>query len=490
MSITVVLPHSSRSQDFEKTLREFIDSALVKKILVVNNGGYQAANVKCESLAASALTGGNVINQIVSRLETEYLLFINQTQEITLGQAALERFITIAEQTGAGLTYADFYEIKNGARAEHPLCDYQLGSIRDNFDFGALMLFSTEAIRDAMKKYGSCPNVQWAGLYDLRLKVSIDHPVFHIQEYLYTKTESDIRQSGEKQFDYVDPRHQAVQKEMEQVATQHLKNIGAYLKPVFQPIPPATTNFSAEASVIIPVRNRVKTIAAAVQSVLQQQTNFPFNIIAADNHSTDGTTDTLAQLAQKDNRVKHLVPSRHDLGIGGCWNEALLSPQCGQYAVQLDSDDLYSDAQTLQKIVDEFKRGDYAMVVGSYKLVNFDLQEIPPGVIDHREWTPDNGRNNALRINGLGAPRAFRTDLVRQFLLPNVSYGEDYAIALRLSREYQIGRIYEPVYLCRRWEGNTDAALPIEKINRNDLYKDRIRTIEIMARQRMNRERK
>jgi len=239
--------------------------------------------------------------------------------------------------------------------------------------------------------------------------------------------------------------------------------------------------------VIIPVRNRVKTISEAVQSVLQQQTNFPFNIIVADNHSTDGTTSTLTQLAQKDNRIKHLVPFRQDLGIGGCWNEALLSEHCGKYAVQLDSDDLYSGAPTLQKIVDEFERGDYAMVIGSYKLVNFDLQEIPPGVIDHREWTPDNGRNNALRINGLGAPRAFRTDLVRQFLLPNVSYGEDYAIALRLARGYQIGRIYEPIYLCRRWEGNTDAALPIEKINRHDLYKDRIRTIEIMARQRLNR---
>jgi len=487
MLLTVVLPFSPHG-GFEKTLREFIDSALVKKILVVSDGGYQAANPKCAALTAGTLTGGNAIEQIIARLDTDYLLFINQTPEITLGQAALERFTAVAQQTGAGLTYADFYDLKNGARLEHPLCDYQPGSIRDNFDFGAMLLFSTDAIREAVKKFGSCPEVQWAGLYDLRLKISIDHPVFHIQEYLYTKTESDARKSGEKQFDYVDPRNQAMQKEMEQVATQHLKNIGAYLLPNFKTVPAATTNFPVAASVIIPVRNRVKTISEAVQSVLQQQTNFPFNIIVADNHSTDGTTGALAQLAQKDNRVKHLVPSRHDLGIGGCWNEALLSPHCGKYAVQLDSDDLYSGAQTLQKIVDEFQRGDYAMVIGSYKLVNFDLQEIPPGVIDHREWTPDNGRNNALRINGLGAPRAFRTDLVRQFLLPNVSYGEDYAIALRLSREYQIGRIYEPVYLCRRWEGNTDAALPIEKINRNDLYKDRLRTIEIKARQRFRME--
>jgi hypothetical protein len=487
MSLTIALPYSPLNH-FEKTLQSFLNCPLVQKIYALNNGGYIASHAKCESLRAASLTGGAAINELVDKTQTEFLLFVNQPQEITLGQAALERFTDIARQTGAGLAYSDFYEVKNGARAEHPLADYQLGSIRDSFDFGALMLFSVEAIREAAKKYGPCPQAQWAGLYDLRLKVSIAHPVFHIQEFLYTKTESDIRQSGEKQFDYVDPRNQAAQKEMEQVATQHLKNIGAYLEPRFKPIPSAAANFPVEASVIIPVRNRVKTVADAVQSVLQQRADFPFNVVVVDNHSTDGTTAVLAALAQRDHRVKHLVPTRQDLGIGGCWNEALLSEHCGQYAVQLDSDDLYSGDNTLQKIVDEFHRGGYAMVIGSYRLVNFDLEEIPPGVIDHREWTPENGRNNALRINGLGAPRAFRTDLVRQFLLPNVSYGEDYAIALRLSREYQIGRAYEPVYLCRRWEGNTDAALPIEKINRNDLYKDRLRAIEIMARQRMNRE--
>jgi len=497
MSLTIALPYSPLDH-FEKTLQGFLNCPLVQKIYALNNGGYLASHSKCESLRAGSLTGGAAINELVEKTQTEFLLFVNQTQEITLGQAALERLAEVARQTGAGLTYADFHEIKSpdspdiftkrNPGAEHPLIDYQLGSIRDNFDFGALMLFSVEAIREAVEKYGQCPQVQWAGLYDLRLKVSIAHPVFHLQEFLYTKTESDIRQSGEKQFDYVDPRHQAVQKEMEQVATQHLKNIGAYLEPRFKPVPSAAANFPVDASVIIPVRNRVKTVADAVQSVLQQRTDFPFNVVVVDNHSTDGTAAVLARLALQDPRVKHLVSTRQDLGIGGCWNEALLSEHCGQYAVQLDSDDLYSGEHTLQKIVDEFHRGDYAMVIGSYRLVNFDLEEIPPGVIDHREWTPENGRNNALRINGLGAPRAFRTELVRQFLLPNVSYGEDYAIALRLSREYQIGRIYEPVYLCRRWEGNTDAALPIEKINRNDLYKDRLRTIEIMARQRMNRE--
>jgi hypothetical protein len=487
MRLTVVLPHSPQD-DFERTLREFSSSPLVQKIIVVNNGGYAASHPKCESVQASSLTAGALINQITGRLDTEYLLFVNQAQEITLGQAALERFTDIAQQTGAGLAYADFYEVKNGARAEHPLGDYQLGSIRDNFDFGTLMLFSVEAIREAVKKYGHCPQVQWAGLYDLRLKVSIDWPLFHIQEFLYTKTETDVRKSGDKLFDYVDPRHQTAQKEMEQVATQHLKNIGAYLAPSFKPIPPAATRFPVEASVIIPVRNRVKTVADAVQSAVKQKADFSFNVLVVDNHSTDGTMDLLAKLAQQDARMKRIIPARHDLGIGGCWNEALLSEHCGKYAVQLDSDDIYADEQTLQKVVNEFARGDFAMVIGSYRLVNFALQEIPPGVIDHREWTSENGRNNALRINGLGAPRAFRTELARKALLPNVSYGEDYAIALRLSREYQIGRIYEPIYLCRRWEGNTDAALPIEKLNRHDLYKDRLRTIEIMARQRLNRE--
>jgi hypothetical protein len=412
-----VLPYSPQGY-FERILREFSDSPLVQKIIVVHNGGYTASYPKCESVQASALTGGALINQITKKLDTDYLLFVSQFQEITLGQSALERFTDIAQQTGAGLAYADFYEIKNGTRAEHPLVDCQFGSIRDNFDFGALMLFSVQAIQEAVKKYGSCPEVQWAGLYDLRLKISIDRPVFHIQEFLYTKTEADVRKSGDKLFDYVDPRNQTAQKEMEQVATQHLKNIGAYLVPRFKPIPPATTNFPVEASVIIPVRNRVKTVADAVQSALKQKTDFLFNVIVVDNHSTDGTTDLLAKLAQKDERVKHIVPARHDLGIGGCWNEALLSAHCGQFAVQLDSDDIYSDEQTLQKVVNEFARGDFAMVIGSYQLVNFDLQDIPPGVIDHREWTPENGRNNALRINGLGAPRAFRTELARQVLLP------------------------------------------------------------------------
>ncbi|HAL55131.1 MAG TPA: glycosyl transferase [Bacteroidetes bacterium] len=484
-NITVSLPFTPLPQ-FESTLRQFVDSPLVEKIFIIHNGQYTGSIRKCEGIVSGTPASGQALGQLRSKTSTDYLLFINQSQEIQLGQAALERFVAVAEQTGAGLCYSDYYEVKNGTRSEHPVNDYQLGSIRDGFDFGALLFFSVRAVRSALTKLGEVPPLGFAGVYDVRLKVSVDHPLFHIQESLYTKVESDLRQTGEKLFDYVDPRNQAVQKEMEIVATGHLKNIGAYLAPVFKPVPKSGDTFPVEASVIIPVRNRERTVGDAVQSVLRQTVDASFNVIVVDNHSSDGTTKVLEELAANDARVKHIVPTRHDLGIGGCWNEGILSEHCGRYAVQLDSDDIYSGPETLQKVLDAFRSGDYAMVIGSYRLVNMNLEELPPGIIDHKEWTPDNGRNNALRINGLGAPRAFATALLRQVLLPNVSYGEDYAVALRLSREYQIGRIYEPIYLCRRWEGNTDAALSIERANRNDVYKDKIRTIEILARQKMN----
>ncbi|HAV22394.1 MAG: glycosyl transferase [Ignavibacteria bacterium RIFCSPLOWO2_02_FULL_55_14] len=483
--ITVALPHSLLPS-FSSTLRQFIESPLVVKVFVLHAGDYQSGDPKCEGIQTDALTSGKTLNGLFKYLRTEFLLFVSQSHELQLGQAALERFVDVAQQTGAGLTYADYHEIKAGQRSEHPLIDYQLGSIRDGFDFGAMMLFTGRAVRNALATYGKVANVERAGLCDLRLKVSADHPVVHIQEYLYTKVESDLRKTGEKLFDYVDPRNRAVQVEMEKVATEHLKNIGAYLRPKFSRLPKDTEEYPVEASVVIPVRNREKTVADAVNSVLRQRTQFPFNIIVVDNHSTDRTGDILRELARGNSKVVHQIPLRHDLGIGGCWNEAVLSAQCGKYAVQLDSDDLYSDETTLQRVVDTFRSGNFAMVIGSYRLVDMNLQELPPGLIDHREWTPTNGRNNALRINGLGAPRAFRTFLLRRMLLPNVSYGEDYAAAIRLSREYQIGRIYESLYLCRRWEGNTDAALSIERANRNDIYKDRIRTVEIMARQQLN----
>jgi hypothetical protein len=371
---------------------------------------------------------------------------------------------------GAGLVYSD--------SEGHPRIDYQRGSIRDNFDFGPVLAISVPAAR----KVWEGGSYRWAGLYDLRLRLSETFPVVHIAEELYSSAVTDRRPSGERQFDYVDPRNRDYQIEMEQAATAHLRRIGAWLAPEFRPVPPADESFPVEASVIIPVRNREKTILEAVQSALRQSTQFSFNVIVVDNHSTDRTTEILRGIA--DSRFVHRIPQRRDLGIGGCWNDAVASPACGRYAVQLDSDDLYASESSLSRLVEELKRGPYAMVIGSYTMVNFNLETIAPGLIDHREWTPENGRNNALRINGLGAPRGFDTSVARKIGFPNVSYGEDYAVGLRISREYQIGRIYDSLYLCRRWEGNSDSALPLETANRFDFYKDGLRTDEILARQR------
>jgi len=485
--ISVVLPFSTQPH-FESTLRQFTESTLVGKVFVINSGQYSPRHEKCEAVVSHSLTSGTLLNAILKKVTSEYLLLVTQVQEIQLGQSALERFTSICTATSAGMCYSDYYEVKNATRTEHPVIHYQFGSIRDNFEFGALLFFSMTAVRNALGTYGEVADVQAAGLYDLRLKVSVDHALFHIQEYLYTKVEADLRLSGEKLFDYVDPKNKAVQLELEAVATDHLRHVGAYLAPTFKPVPAPASVFPVVASVIIPVRNRQHTVADAVNSVLEQKFDSPFNVIVIDNHSTDGTTKVLADLAAKDARVHHIVPQRQDLGIGGCWNEGVRSEHCGRYAIQLDSDDIYSGTGTIQKIVDVFRSGQYAMVIGSYKLVNMKLEEIPPGLIDHKEWTPENGRNNALRINGLGAPRAFDTALLRSVGLPNTSYGEDYAVALALSREYQIGRIFEPVYLCRRWEGNSDAALSVERANRYDIYKDSIRTIEMLARRRLNRQ--
>jgi glycosyltransferase involved in cell wall biosynthesis len=339
-----------------------------------------------------------------------------------------------------------------------------------------------------MSNYGRVDEgLRWTGIYDLRLKASIDSSILRIPEPLYTRVPADRRMSGERQFDYVDPRQREYQIEMEDVATQHLKRIGAYLEPVFKPTPRTGDDFPVRASVVIPVRNRERTIRDAVNSALSQQAPFDFNVIVVDNHSSDRTSQILEEIASINARLVHLHPTRTDLGIGGCWNEAIYSAHCGEYAVQLDSDDIYSDETTLAKIVACFEEGHYAMVIGAYRIVNFDLEEIPPGLIDHREWTHDNGRNNALRINGLGAPRAFYTPVLRQIGFPNVSYGEDYSVALRISRDYEIGRIYEPIYFARRWEGNSDAALPIATANRYDFYKDHLRTVELLARIGMNR---
>lgn len=411
---------------------------------------------------------------------SEYFLFYTGNHPLQLSSLALERMIQIAQMSEAALVYSDYYQIKAGIRIQHPTLEYQIGSLRDDFDFGPLLLFCARDFRQAVNQMDSY--YQYAALYDLRLKISQHGRIVHLPEYLYTIEETDLRLSGEKQFDYVNPKNREVQIEMEKACTSHLKTIKAWLVPEFESIDLNSISFQIEASVIIPVRNRAKTITDAVKSALTQQTAFPYNVIVIDNFSTDGTTEILKGLAKRHSRLIHLIPNKTDLGIGGCWTEAIMHPQCGKFAIQLDSDDLYNSTHSIQTIVDTFYQQNCAMVIGSYQMVNFQLQEIPPGIIAHQEWTPDNGRNNALRINGLGAPRAFYTPLIRKLKFPNVSYGEDYAVGLAISRHYQIGRIYEPIYLCRRWEENSDAALNVQQLNTYNFYKDKLRTLEILAR--------
>ena len=425
----------------------------------------------------------DVLQWMAQRAREPYILLYTKFDALCLGFHALTRMLTVAEDTGAQLLYSDHYTLSpDGQRSAMPLTDCQLGSVRDDFQMGSLLLIRTDGLRDYVAQ-ASLPQYRFAALYDLRLFLSRRMLPVHMDEYLYTEVERDTRLSGQKQFDYVDPRNRDRQVEMEHACTAHLRAIGAYLPAGdFEEIDFSEGRFEVEASVVIPVRNRVRTIEDAIRSVLEQQTSFPFNLIVVDNLSTDGTTEAIRRFAS-DPRVVHLIPERDDLGIGGCWNLAVHSPHAGRFLVQLDSDDLYSSPSTLQRIVDAFHQQGAAMVVGSYRMCDFQLNTLPPGLIDHREWTDGNGRNNALRINGLGAPRAFYTPVLRRIQIPNTSYGEDYALGLMLSRRYRIGRIYDELYLCRRWEGNSDAALSQEKINRNNQYKDHLRTQEILARQ-------
>jgi glycosyltransferase involved in cell wall biosynthesis len=420
---------------------------------------------------------------------SDYLLVSDASTDISCDPLALKRLLLVACETQAGIIYADFLTATEGRLVPHPLNDYQEGSIRDDFNFGPFFIISTAAIKTALKKHGGLPGDALAAFYDLRLKISQDAAILHLPEFLYTasakKPETFPAVKTEAHFDYVARENFIRQKKFEKIATRHLQRIGAHLPPRNRKAKPATAAFAVEASIVIPVFNRNKTIIDALSSALSQKTSFAFNVIVVDNHSTDGTTGILKKYAGKDSLVRHLVPARRDLGIGGCWNEAVYSSCCGRYAVQLDSDDLYSSPHTLQKIVDMLRNGRLAMVVGSYTLVNEKLRPIPPGLIDHREWTRQNGHNNLLRVNGMGAPRAFDTAVIRKIGFPNVSYGEDYAVALRLSREHKIGRIYESLYLCRRWTDNTDAGLSVEKQNRYDYYKDSLRTLEIRARRQL-----
>lgn len=441
------------------------------------------------SVVESDFVSGPSVSELIGRTATDYLLLILPGGQVRLGQRALDRFLAVAEDCGAGLLYSDFRDDTGELVADHPLIDYQEGSIRDSFDFGSVILISKRAADEAIRAHGEIDgSLRWAGLYDLRLKLSIDSKIARIPEPLYSRVPEDRRASGERQFDYVDPRRRDYQREMEEMATNHLKRTGAHLAPNFKSLQRTDEQFEARASIIIPVRNRERTIREAAISALSQKAAFDFNVIVVDNHSTDKTTEILSRLSADDKRLIHLKPQRTDLGIGGCWNEAIYSRHCGQYAAQLDSDDLYADERTLEKIVAKFDEGNYAMVIGSYTIVNFDLEEIPPGLIDHREWTRENGRNNALRINGLGAPRAFYVPVLKETGLPNTSYGEDYAAALRISRDYEIGRIFDSIYFARRWEGNSDAQLPLPASNRYDAYKDYLRTTEILARKRINQQ--
>ena len=427
-------------------------------------------------LSGVSLRSTQTLRSIAEAASEKFILIYTKDLPLEMGLFALDRFIAVAEDTKADMLYADHYELIDGQRRKHPLIECQAGALRDDFDFGSVLVFRTSSFRRAVRAMDN--DYEWGALYDLRLRMK---KIVHVNEYLYTEVETDTRKSGEKQFDYVDPKNRAVQIEMEQICTEHFKRIGAYLEPKFKDVE-FTGGFPVTASVVIPVYNRVRTVKDAVESALSQKCDFPFNVIVVDNHSTDGTTQLLEEIAAKDDRLIHIVPAKYDLGIGGCWNLAVHDEACGEFAVQLDSDDVYSGTDTLAKIVSAFREQNCAMVVGTYQMTDFDMQPIPPGVIDHREWTEENGRNNALRINGLGAPRAFWTHLLRTINLPNTSYGEDYALGLRISREYRIGRIYDVLYCCRRWEGNSDAALDIERVNANNLYKDRIRTWELAAR--------
>ena len=492
----------------QEALTELHDNKTVQHINLLVSSDFAAQHQVpdgCTFVVIDRLESSNTITSIAENTDADYVIICTKTTPIKWGLYALERFLRTADDTGAVMIYSDHYSMvkdeslsQDGTSAvgkleKHPVIDYQEGSLRDDFDFGSLWLIKSQCLRDYTAQTDRVDYL-YAGLYDLRLYLSRVGEIFHLNEYLYTENELDTRKSGEKQFDYVNPRNREVQIEMERACTQHLEKVGALIDTSYYRLPDFNEqDFEYEASVVIPVFNREKTIADAVKSALSQKANFKFNVIVVNNHSTDKTGEILSRIAhemeekndKQAGRLIQIVPERRDLGIGGCWNVAINSDHCGKFAVQLDSDDLYSSPKTLQKIVDAFYKQKAAMMIGSYRMCDFDLNTLPPGLIDHKEWTEDNGCNNALRINGLGAPRAFFTPLVRQIQFPNTSYGEDYALGLAFSRRYRIGRIYDELYLCRRWGGNSDAALSIDRVNANNLYKDRLRTMELKARRQM-----
>lgn len=483
-SVTIFIPQTNLKEN-EKTIKRFQGLPLVKEIIILSPDEKYKSFENTRVIFSKISKSSETVKLIAQYSSTEYTVLIIDGKSINPGQFCLERFKQVADNTNAALVYSDFYEEDKNKLVQHPVIDYQEGSLRDDFDFGQLLFIRTEYIKQVVNKDES--EFKFAGLYNLRLKLSQLAPIVRIPEFLYTVEAAEEVGTEEKHFSYVDPKNREVQIEMEKAVTQHLIDVGAYVHPPFKEIDfSSVKDFEYEASVIIPVRNRVKTVGDAIESVLNQKTNFKFNLIVVDNHSTDGTSEILKSFSQKDNRIIHYIPERNDLGIGGCWNEAVHHRLCGKFSVQLDSDDIYKDENTLQTIVDVFHKDKCAMVIGSYQLTDFNLNELPPGLIDHKEWTNDNGPNNALRINGLGAPRAFFTPVLREIKLPNTSYGEDYSVGLAISRQYKIGRIYHAIYICRRWEGNSDSQLDIVRMNANNLYKDRIRTFELLARKKMN----
>lgn len=446
-----------------------------------------------DTVATVNVVEGNIkasatLKDIANKATAPYTLLYLKSQFIKLGYLALDRMITLGDITEAGMIYADHYNLAaDGTRSDAPVIDYQMGSLRDDFNFGSVILFRTESLKAAANMMKA--DYQAAGFYDLRLKLAEKFRIEHINEYLYSEVELDTRKTGEKLFDYVDPKNRASQIEMEQAATEYLKEVGGYLKPGFKDIDITEGEFPVEMTVMIPVRNRIRTIRDAINSALEQKTTFKYNVFVVENgpecHSTDGTTEAVQEY--DDPRLVHIITERRDLGVGGSWNLAAHDPRCGRFIVQLDSDDVYLDENTLQKFYDAFQEQKVATIIGTYVLTDINKNVLPPGKIDHAEWTPDNGRNNALRINGLGAPRAFFTPVLRDIPMPNVNYGEDYALGLAISRHYLIGRIYDPLYCCRRWDDNSDGDLSIEKENKNNTYKDRIRTWELQARIAMNK---
>ncbi len=464
-----------------KTIEELRKESCVGEIILLISDQMQMPQLGVRTLATNNLESSRTMRLVALMAKNKYVLYCPRAVQFTFIQHGLERLEQTADFSHAGIVYSDFYEKKDGNRSNHPTIDYQIGSVRDDFDFGPLLLIKLNLLKNEINTNNEM--YKTAGWYRTRLSLAAQRPVFHINEYLYSVEEN---KESASQFDYVDPKNREVQQEKERACISHLKRIGAYLEPDFKQVDLNAETFENEASVIIPVKNRARTIADAIQSVLTQKTNFKFNLIIIDNHSTDGTSEIIRQHAEKDNRIVHIIPANADLGIGGCWNEGVEHPLCGKFAVQLDSDDVYQSENTLQTIVNAFYEQQCAMVIGSYTITDFQMNTIPPGLIDHKEWTPKNGRNNALRINGLGAPRAFFTPILRKIHVPNTSYGEDYALGLTISHNYQIGRIFESLYLCRRWEDNSDASLDIEKMNRNNLYKDRLRSLEIIRRQKEN----